>query len=541
MQGSQIDTNEADPASLPVPPAPPAPPEPPVPPVSAWILRNAERYRIYLAVFIIVLYLAGLSGSWHLSPDAIGFASIAKNMVSGQGYSHPNQTTTVAQPGLPYLISVNFLIFGRGVVWPILVMIHLIAVAVLFLTYRLFCIQTDRATAVIVAFSLGVCFNFNRHSTILLADMPFMLGLMVFLIGVARLEKSEDHVWPDYVLAAIGLVIMALFRYVVLVVAAALVLSIGWKLIRQPQRKPYLVLIGVSIATIIAIRLLDPRGLGQLTNDERVTAVMIFEQFGQTLRGAVTRNLPNLLSDVTIQAMIGNKLGHMAVNIGMSIVMLAAGVWLIRKHFLWGGMVILFVLQWVLFLPDVRYFLPILPFLIFAWWQLAILVERKCHPHIGPGAMILMMVLLIGMNLGRTIGHIVNPRAEPFIGVVPTHRFRGVLQMSEHIRNHVPPEAVIISSVNTNKALTYFSDRLVSSGQHHQAIRKTTAPIYVVRPLDANVRNWLVKRKYEFEPAIARVVDKDEKWTMELCLLKSNRASTILPRVPNQTPPQSPY
>jgi len=104
----------------------------------------------------------------------------------------------------------------------------------------------------------------------------------------------------------------------------------------------------------------------------------------------------------------------------------AAGILLLRRRLLWGLLVGFFLLQWLLFLPDVRYFLPILPLLIYAWWRAARWTLAVVPGRAGASVAIVMIGLWVAMNAGRTVGVVIDQRRVPFTEHHENGRYAGI-------------------------------------------------------------------------------------------------------------------
>jgi hypothetical protein len=83
---------------------------------------------------------------------------------------------------------------------------------------------------------------------------------------------------------------MALFRYVVLVVVAALLLAMAIKAIVDRKRRKHLLFAPLVVGIILLARLIDPRGLGKPTSDERHIVHRLIDNLGATIHRAVTQN-----------------------------------------------------------------------------------------------------------------------------------------------------------------------------------------------------------------------------------------------------------
>ncbi len=60
---------------------------------------------------------------------------------------HPLGSQGQANPGLAYLLAVNFRVFGDGVVWPVVALMNGLGLAILWLNDRLVALHADRGLA----------------------------------------------------------------------------------------------------------------------------------------------------------------------------------------------------------------------------------------------------------------------------------------------------------------------------------------------------------------------------------------------------------
>src|SRR5271154_4161022 len=56
-------------------------------PWSDWLLVWADRYRRWVMLAILGIYLAGFNGQWRLEPDSALYLSIGQNLAHGHGYT----------------------------------------------------------------------------------------------------------------------------------------------------------------------------------------------------------------------------------------------------------------------------------------------------------------------------------------------------------------------------------------------------------------------------------------------------------------------
>jgi hypothetical protein len=147
--------------------------------VLAWV----DRHRRSLFAIVLLVYLAGFNPQWRLEPDSALYLSVGRNLAEGKGYTFHGKAHHLAYPGLPILFSGLFKAFHSPQNGPAQVLLFLMGLGALGLVYRLFRLQADRPTAVIVTLGVALTRLFYRYSFELLSDLPFLLGVLMFLVG----------------------------------------------------------------------------------------------------------------------------------------------------------------------------------------------------------------------------------------------------------------------------------------------------------------------------------------------------------------------
>jgi 4-amino-4-deoxy-L-arabinose transferase-like glycosyltransferase len=194
------------------------------------ILPWLDRHRWWFFVGIAILYVAGFNGQWRMEPDGALYLSIARNIAEGKGYTYHGRPHHLAYPGLPYLLAGIFRVFGDAS----LLVPHAVMVAsagiVLVLTYHLIRAEAGRPTAVMVTILLACTFQFYAYAYQLRNDMPFVVGVMMFLLGFERLRK--ERAIGSWALMVIGLFIAVVMRPAVWALLPAVIGAIAWGAMR---------------------------------------------------------------------------------------------------------------------------------------------------------------------------------------------------------------------------------------------------------------------------------------------------------------------
>jgi hypothetical protein len=151
--------------------------------LSTRLLAWADRHRWWLFGFVAVLYVGGFNGQWRVSPDSALYASLGRSLAEGQGYTYQGEHHKWVEPALPYVISFGFRLFGPDAFWPTMIVLLLTAFAALALFYRLMTLHAGRPTAVVLTTLLAVNESFYRYPFHLFTDTPFLVGVLLFLLG----------------------------------------------------------------------------------------------------------------------------------------------------------------------------------------------------------------------------------------------------------------------------------------------------------------------------------------------------------------------
>ncbi|MEX1089714.1 MAG: glycosyltransferase family 39 protein, partial [Phycisphaeraceae bacterium] len=464
-----------------------------------------QRHRYLFLLLIALLWLPAFNGQWRIGPDSAFYATVARNLVEGRGYTHPLGNASFASPGLPYLLAGNFALFGAESFFATVLLMWLMGVAILALTYHLLRIHGSGRAALAVTLLLAINSVFLAHALEVLTDIPFMLGVMLFLVGYERYEKHVGRPWINWSMILAGGAIMTAFRIIVIIVLAALVITLVYRALRQ-RRFKLLALAALATAAPLAIRLLFP-GAG-LTTKEQEIFDRLLHGLPLTLERAWHHNLPNLFTQVTPGALLGSVVSPdlWFIDAAIAVTGLGLGVMLVRRRVLWGVLVILFIVQWVLFLPDVRYFLPILPLLAYAWYRgarQALLVWPA--RSLGAVVAVVMISLWVGVNVVRC-GHFVIEQRRPALLEHYMHgRYWRVDEVGHQLRQAVEPQATILTDVKWSKPITFYSQRRAISPQDFKQFPVGNGPLYVIEPYDELMALLLRKRGWTAGPSVLTV------------------------------------
>jgi hypothetical protein len=489
--------------------------EPSTPPASAGaspaeaFLNWTDRQRWWIFGGILLLYLAGFNGQWRIAPDTALYAIVGRNVAEGNGYTHPLGDQIALTPGLPWIIAGVFKAFGSGNFVAIQAVMLLMSLATLILFYHTIKLNAGRPAAVAIAFMLAVTDRFYGYAFELMADLPFLFGVMLFLLGYEATWKGrETRAWPWLCLFT-GTVVMALSRSVVLVFLAGLILATIWLLIRRENPWRQLLILLIAIGGILLARSIDPRldHPFQLMSDEYIVGETFSASFLDLLGRIITHNLPEFFEDAAPEALFGIELGPV-INTLIAILVLVLGMLLFLHRALWAFLVAAFVGQMVIFFyVTPRYFLPILPLLIAAGWLGAKGLDRVVRQPLGGWLAIILMFAWTTPNLVKVCGTILEQRHPDFYAVYANGDALKMAELGQQTDPAIEPDAwLLIRDPRWRQPLTYFTRRRVVPLQRFDKLSREKDVIYYVEQgLRRFPRRITTRREWRFADPIVTV------------------------------------
>ena len=436
-------------------------------PLPARLLARADRHRWWLFGFVALLYLAGFNGQWRVSPDSALYASLGRNLAEGNGYTYQGEHHKWVEPALPYLISFGFRLFGPDAFWPTMAVLLLSAFAALALFYRLMVIHAGRPVAVVLTVLLALNESFYRYPFHLFTDTPFLVGVLLFLLGYEVVFRRSS-LSPEYrgegvvpwLLMALGTVVMVSTRPAFWTFLAALFVAIAWHVLRGPNRLRvrHVAIAALVIACVLAFRAVDPRRkkVGEASVIEGRMSELVLERTGFMARRTFTQMVPLMFEEVGPEAIYGSRIVP-GVNTLVTLATFALGIGLVVRRPLWGLLVGATVAQMLVHLPRERYFLPILPLLLYALWLAALWLEQRLARPWSAVAFAAVLVLAAGINFFVIIGDVIEQHRRPFLA----HYERGLYQQLSDLARRLPQVVgegdVVIAE--QDRVLSYFSRR----------------------------------------------------------------------------------
>lgn len=517
------------------------------------LLAIADAYRKPIFIAIVVLYLLGFNGQWRPEPDAALYLSIGRNLAEGKGYSYHGEPHQLAYPGLPWLWAVVFKATPEHAVFVAHVLMLAMGFGCLALCYRLFYLHVGRAMAVWVTLGLAISRMFYRYVFELRSDVPFLLGVLAFLCGFEavayprRLATSADATdatsapsvvrarWYDWLLMIGGLALAVIMRPTMWALLGAAVFATVRLLFLRRARWALAAFVVLAVVIIGFIRL-DPRranNAAQLGQYEQ--AVIEVASHGSEFVNLVFKvNIPGLFEPAASEAMFGLDMGVGLNTIG-SIVAIGIGLSLFRYRFLWGMFYLLTVLMMIAVLPRDRYFLAVLPLVIYGWWQMLVWVERRLPPKWNRIAFLALLFLGSATNFPKVARWVFEQHQRPFLASYKRGEFTDFPKLGETMNLQVKNDAWVLTPPRTDRILTFYSDRnIVNPAEMGVTTMQVLAGLdraYVLNPAADDVRQWLSGSGLGVGPAIETLgTPQTGVWTLHKMLPKRQPSTDEAPR-----------
>lgn len=399
-----------------------------------------------------MLLLVGFNGQWRIGPDSAIHVTAARNLAEGSGLTHLTGLEKTIRPGLALVTAATFKLFGVDQFFAIDSLILLCALAVLVLTYWVVRLRFDRPTAMLIVCMLAVNETFYRYGYQVLTDMPFLFGLMLMLLGLELYHRAGALRPVGMALILISVPMMAAFRSVVVIVLIAGLLSVAYRIkTDKDNRRKYLIATGLAAVALVAIGWL--MGGRTLLRDTGKALSLVGDDLGGTLGRVFTDNGPALFTEHLPESLFGVDLGPW-VGTPLGIIAIVMGIALFKTRPIWGLLVGVFVVQWLLLITTGRYPLVIMPLLALGWWRLGLWVEGRGKPGATRWALVGLMVLWFGPNIVKIGTFIVEQRARPFLASYEDGRYVA-LQAVAHVLTDVVQDGDVIIADNAPQLIYY--------------------------------------------------------------------------------------
>jgi hypothetical protein len=457
---------------------------------TAAVLAWFDRCRAWLWLAIAVFYAIGFNGQWRIGPDSAIHVTLAQSLAQGTGFIHPTGLQDTVNPGLAYLTAGMFKLFGSDPFIAIDAVMLMCSAAVLVLTFWVVRLRFDRPTAVLIVCMLAANETFYRYGYQVLTDMPFLLGLMLMLLGHELLHRQGVRLWWGTALIALSVLVMAAFRSVVLTVLMAGALMVAYRMIRGSGWIRYAAVTTAAVAALISMRLMI--GGGSLLRDEsRVLGQVTESSLMDTLRRVFLENGPTLLNEHLPEAMFGVDFGSI-VGLPLGVIAVIIGLALIRVRPLWGSLVVVFLAQWLVFVTTERYVLVLMPLLALSWWRIGLWAQSKAKPAVAKYVLVGLLAIWFAPNMVRVGAFIAEQRSQPFLAQYEDGRYAALELVADELAAIAEDGDVIIA--NHAPQLIYYTHQpiygpstLPTFGPPREdtvALMRSAGRILMVSPLD---------------------------------------------------------
>jgi len=487
------------------------------------VLLLIDRHRRLLLTALVLAYLLGFSGQWRPEPDSALYIALGRNLAAGKGYTFHDKPHRLAYPGLPFMLAGIDRISGEHAMFMSHVLILAMGLASLAMMYRLMSLHAGRAVAVMMTVGLGISYTFYRYCYELRSDMPFMLGVMMVLAGYEGIliESAGRRKKPlDWILLIVGLGLAIVTRPTMWALLAALLAAVVWGVIRGRFSKKLLLVPAVIALAAVSFIAADPRRGNAEAHRLGDYEDVVLESVSVP---KLIANVSELLDPHASEALFGIDFGH-AVRLGpislqmiASVIALAAGLLVFRERSLWGLWFLLTALMMLVTLARDRYFLPVLPMMVYGWWTLIREINFRVPGRWGNllfGALFLLGIVPNSAKVGWLIFEQRHPNV---LTIVRDGRYESMYRVAEMIDAQVPRGSWVIAPKKFGRIFSALTGRNVTEPGDVKGNERSFAEYYLLEPAKFEPDSPLIQPLlYTIGPPLASVKGKydDKPWTL---------------------------
>ena len=176
----------------------------------------------------------------------------------------------------------------------------------------------------------------------------------------------------------------------------------------------------------------------------------------------VPANLNELLPNAAlVKAQFGCRL-YTWMNVGLGVLVSILSFTLFRYRALWGFLVICTFAMLVLFqAPLDRYFVAVIPLMVFAWWKFMVWVNNRLPANWGNWLFMVLFLGGMGCNLARIGEMVVEQRRRPFLASYRFGRYESLDRIAQRIAENTQRHDWIVVGPDQARILTLTSRRNV--------------------------------------------------------------------------------
>ncbi len=506
------------------------------------LLVERHRYAIFAAV--LLLYLACFNGLWRPDPDSALYLTIGRNLALGNGYAYQGQPQHLVFPGLPVALGGLFKIFNQSAPRAALILMLMAGVAALALTYRVFLLHSDRGTALVMTLAMATTRIFYRSCFEILTDLPFLVGVLAFLAGFEAIVHPRRTPagtacarWFDWVLLIVGLGLAVLMRPVMWALVLSIVAALIVSLLRGNSRRPQiLVCFALVIIAAACFYWMDPRrGGGSVAMGDYESEIVktVLPHFQQFLHRSISEFLPRFFEASAAQAIFGTRIGP-GLNSLAGVFVIGATIWLFRVRPLWGIWVFMvLLLMFTVVKPLDRYFLPVLPLLLFAWWRALVWIDHRMSRPWSDRVFLFLLCVGFGTNFARIGQLFVEQHRRPFLQYCEDGTFASLDQVTRLLNSQVAPRSWVLAPMKLGRILTFRSSVYATHTPERLDLDPRAQQIYVLEPAGDQVMEWLKQKGCVVGPQLGTTIQGNrggERFSLHLIVLDPSAAN------PHNTP-----
>ena len=261
-------------------------------------------------------------------------------------------------------------------------------------------------------------------------------------------------------------------------------IALVWAAIRGPHRTRPLIVCGILCGAVF-IFYLKVRGSENSLGQYEESFNTRLDHFSTLIHTMFVEYAPRLFEPTLAQALFGTRLGPgLNTLAGIAILILSVSLLWIRPLWgLWVGMTVAVVL--VAIKPLDRYFLEVLPLLVFAWWTGLRWFERRFSGKWVSVTFITLFLLGATTNLLRIGEFIVEQRRRRFLEYYKEGRFVSIDKVTKMLEHRVEPDAWVIAPPKVARILTFLSKRhIIEPTPEYHWVKANYHTVYVLEPLE---------------------------------------------------------